>query len=272
MSASPIVQLSGDDRHGRRPARPTPPSSLADDVAQGHLVEPALAPVRAQDEPVRAVLLEQLDLVALVEVADLGAAQLVGRVEQADDAIADDPALAAIERADEALVEGQARRRRRCRGSDRPCAPGAATAGASEASGPPSPRSGGCLRHRRRGLPRRRRRRPRSGWRQPRRRWPPVPNRDARRGDGHELIRRLVVFAPPAAEQAEGHRGGHGAGRRHQGRREREGREGRAVRPGHGEQRGDRAPWRRMHRYPCRPGRPGCPNRRRSTHRGRRHR
>ena len=69
-------------------------------------------PSGRQDQPVRAVLLEQLDLVALVEVADLGAAQLVGRVEQADDAVADDPPLATGERADEALVEGQARGRR----------------------------------------------------------------------------------------------------------------------------------------------------------------
>ena len=97
---------------------------VLDDVAEGHLVDPALAAVRAQHQPVGAVLLEQLDLVALVEVADLDAAQLVGRVEQADDAIADDPPLATVERADEAVVEGQARGRRRRRGSDRPCGPG----------------------------------------------------------------------------------------------------------------------------------------------------
>ena len=37
------------------------------DVAERHLVQPALAAVRAQDPPVRAALLEQDDLVALVE-------------------------------------------------------------------------------------------------------------------------------------------------------------------------------------------------------------
>ena len=100
-----------DDRHGGD--RPFGRPVLAvDDLAEGHLVEPALLPVRAQDEPVGAVLLEQLDLVTLIEIADLGSAQLVGRVEQPDDAIADGPPLAPIERADEALVEGQARRRR----------------------------------------------------------------------------------------------------------------------------------------------------------------
>ena len=83
-----------------------------DDLAEDHLVQPALLSVRAQDEPVGAVLLEQLDLVALVEVADLGATELVGRVEQPDDPVADDPPLAAGQRADEALAEGQARGRR----------------------------------------------------------------------------------------------------------------------------------------------------------------
>ena len=96
-------------------------------------MQPALLAVRAQDQPVGAVLLEQLDLVALVEVADLRAAELVGRIEQADDAVADDPALAPVERADEALVEGEARRRACCRGSGRPCAPGSATVAASAA-------------------------------------------------------------------------------------------------------------------------------------------
>ena len=75
-------------------------------------MEPALLAVRAGHEPVRPVLLEQLDLVALVEVADLGAAELVGRIQQADDAVADDPPFAARERTDEALAEGESRRRR----------------------------------------------------------------------------------------------------------------------------------------------------------------
>ena len=111
MSASPIVQLSaaigivatGPSGDG---------SSSIDDIAEGHLVEPALLAIGAEDQPVGAVLLEQLDLVALVEEADLRAAQLIGRVEQAHDPIADDPALAAVERPDETLVEGQPRRRR----------------------------------------------------------------------------------------------------------------------------------------------------------------
>ena len=49
-------------------------------------MDPAAAAVGAADEPVDALLLEQLDLVALVEDADLAAAELVGCVEQADDA------------------------------------------------------------------------------------------------------------------------------------------------------------------------------------------
>ena len=66
-------------------------------------MDPALLAVRAQHQPVGAALLEQLDLVALVEDADLVATQLVGRVEQADDVVADQPPLAAVERADQAV-------------------------------------------------------------------------------------------------------------------------------------------------------------------------
>ena len=62
---------------------------VGDDLAERHLVEPALPAVGAEDEPVRAGALDQLDLVALVELADLGRAELVRCVEQADDAIAD---------------------------------------------------------------------------------------------------------------------------------------------------------------------------------------
>ena len=73
-------------RRCRRPPRPSSrssrsrsaswrpgcrPGTAVDDVAEGHLVEPALATVRAEDQPVGAVLLEQLDFVAPVEVADL---------------------------------------------------------------------------------------------------------------------------------------------------------------------------------------------------------
>src|SRR4029453_14886278 len=66
---------------------------VGDDVAQGHLVDPAPAAVRADDEPVGASLLGERALVPLVELADLHRAELVGRVEEADDAIADDPPL-----------------------------------------------------------------------------------------------------------------------------------------------------------------------------------
>ena len=96
---------------------------VADDVAEGHLVDPALAAVGRQDEPVHAALLEQLDLVAAVQEADLGAAQLVGLVEQADERVADEPPLAAVERSDEPVIEGQARRDASRRGWGRPCAP-----------------------------------------------------------------------------------------------------------------------------------------------------
>ena len=72
-------------------------------------MDPALATVRAQDQPVHAALLEQLDLVALVEEADLRAAQLVGRVEQSDDVVADEPSFSTVERADETVIERQAR-------------------------------------------------------------------------------------------------------------------------------------------------------------------
>ena len=53
-----------------------------------------------------------LDLVALVEVADLRATQLVGRVvSRRHDPIADDLSLATVEGSDETCIEGQARRR-----------------------------------------------------------------------------------------------------------------------------------------------------------------
>src|SRR5436190_11440645 len=78
---------------------------VADDLAEGHLVEPALAAVRAENQPVRARSFDQLDLVALVELADLRRAQLIGCVEEADHGIADRPPLAAIGRADGAVFE-----------------------------------------------------------------------------------------------------------------------------------------------------------------------
>ena len=61
-------------------------------------MEPALAAVRAEHPPVGAGPLEELDLVALVELADLGGAELVGGVEEANDAVPDDPPLVALDR------------------------------------------------------------------------------------------------------------------------------------------------------------------------------
>ena len=68
--------------------------AVYDHLAEGHPVEPALPAVRGQDAAVGAVLLEDRDLVALVERADLEAQQLVGPVEEADDPVADPPPLA----------------------------------------------------------------------------------------------------------------------------------------------------------------------------------
>jgi hypothetical protein len=71
-------------------------------------VDPALPAVRAEDQPVRAALLEQLHLVALVEERELGAAQLVGHVEEPDEVVADQAALATVDRPDEPMIERQA--------------------------------------------------------------------------------------------------------------------------------------------------------------------
>lgn len=73
-------------------------------------MDPALAAIRAQDQPVHPALLEQLDLVTLVKEADLAAAQLIGCVEQTDQVVADQPALATFERTNEPVVEREARR------------------------------------------------------------------------------------------------------------------------------------------------------------------
>ena len=83
-----------------------------DDVAEDHLVEPALLAVRAQDQPVRAARLEQLDLVALVEDPDLVRPELVGHVEQPDEPVADPPTL------DPVHGLGPPRQRRSGRASD----------------------------------------------------------------------------------------------------------------------------------------------------------
>jgi hypothetical protein len=66
-------------------------------IGQGHAVHPALTAVRAQDQPVDAVALQQLDLVALVENADLPGAELVGRVQEPDQPVADLTALEVLE-------------------------------------------------------------------------------------------------------------------------------------------------------------------------------
>ncbi len=73
-------------------------------------MQPALPAVGRQDQPVRAVLLEQLDLVALVEIADLGPLQLVWGVEQPDDPITDQSPLVTVQRTDRCRIEGKARR------------------------------------------------------------------------------------------------------------------------------------------------------------------
>src|SRR3954453_15068834 len=79
-------------------------SRVGHERADRHLVDPALLAVRAQDEPVGTRTLDELDLVALIELADLRGTQLVGRVEQSDDGVADDPPLAAVDGVHDAAV------------------------------------------------------------------------------------------------------------------------------------------------------------------------
>ena len=83
LAAAARLEVGARGRRCRRPPRPSSSVSAAigivavgpvgrgavvvDDLAERHLVEPALLAVGAEDEPVGAVLLEQLDLVALVE-------------------------------------------------------------------------------------------------------------------------------------------------------------------------------------------------------------
>ena len=105
MSSSPSVQLSATA--GIVAIAPSCRGRVPDVLPDGHLVDPALAAVRAQDQPVDAALLEQLDLVTLGEDADAVAADLVGRVEQRDDVVLDQVPLATLDRADQAVVERQ---------------------------------------------------------------------------------------------------------------------------------------------------------------------
>ena len=218
MSASAMVQLSA--AIGIEAVGPSGGGALVVvDLAEGHLVEPALLAVGREDEPVGAVLLEQLDLVALVEVADLRAAQLVGRVQQAHDAVADDPPLATRDRSDEALAEGQARGRSRI--ADR-----VGLAGLEQRRTSPAREEQlevdvvldarhdrGCDGHRVVGC---------DGH--------PVAGRDGQ----HAAVG--LVLAATTTEQAERHRGRDRTGRGHQRRGEREPGEGRRLEPDEGEE------------------------------------
>jgi len=72
-----------------------------------HAVDPALPAVGAEDEPVGAVALQQLDLVALVDDADLRRAELIRRVEEADQAVADATPFEVLEGQDAGRLERQ---------------------------------------------------------------------------------------------------------------------------------------------------------------------
>jgi hypothetical protein len=79
-------------------------------IGQRHPVDPALPAIRAQDQPIDAVALQQLDFVTLVENANLPGAELVRRVEEADQPVTDIPAFEVLERPDAGGLEGKARR------------------------------------------------------------------------------------------------------------------------------------------------------------------
>src|SRR6266542_1089532 len=87
----------------------SPAGADVHDVAEGHPMDPALAPVGAENSPERARSLDQLDLVALVEQADLVRPQLVRSVQQADHPVLDPAPLAALERVDDAVIERELR-------------------------------------------------------------------------------------------------------------------------------------------------------------------
>src|ERR1035437_5141467 len=75
-------------------------------------MHPTLAPVGTQDPPVDAGALEELDLVAAIEHADLRRAKLVGRIEQSNDSVADLPAFVASAGLQARLREREMRRLR----------------------------------------------------------------------------------------------------------------------------------------------------------------
>jgi len=72
-------------------------------------MDPSLTTIRAQDQPEGATALEQLDLIALVEDADLPRAKFVRRVEEADQPVADVAALVVVERSDAGGLERKTR-------------------------------------------------------------------------------------------------------------------------------------------------------------------
>ena len=74
-------------------------------------MDPALAAVRAEHQPVGPVALQQLDFVTLVEEADLDPTQFVRDIEQSHDVVADEPSFSAIERPDQPTIERQPGRR-----------------------------------------------------------------------------------------------------------------------------------------------------------------
>ena len=60
-------------------------------------MDPALRADRGADVEIPGVAPEDLDLVVLLELADLLAADLVGAVHHPDDPVADEPALGALD-------------------------------------------------------------------------------------------------------------------------------------------------------------------------------
>jgi hypothetical protein len=70
-------------------------------------VDPTLSAVGTQDQPVGAGSLQQLDFVALVEDANLRRAELVRRIEQANQAVADLAAFVVLERSDAGRRKGE---------------------------------------------------------------------------------------------------------------------------------------------------------------------
>ncbi len=72
-------------------------------------MDPSLAAVRTEDQPVDPRLLEQLDFVALVHEPGLRATQFIRSIQQADHVVADDSALVTVQWTDEPVIEGQAR-------------------------------------------------------------------------------------------------------------------------------------------------------------------